>query len=325
MPRAEQGLVHIVRDFLDAHQLMERLFARPTAELRFEDLQELVGDSEASVLFRLKERCHELFRGDGASTTAADREALFDLAVGSLFHEAMSFRENFYQGQVYGPRVRELRERADPDSSPLFEEFEKILGAVDGRIREGREEAFALRDQTALQLRHMLALHADNGLLARFLVEHASDAETVFGLPFEELLAKIHGSAAAGYRRAGDSYLEGGHYTAALDAYQQAAALGEQDADLDARLSFSRGLAAYLDRDYATCVTQLERWADTGAEPTPDQVRLARGAIAGALPLAEEDGAAEVTAAATALLDRLAPLQGPDAAEGRASEAQPGG
>ena len=127
MPSAEQGLVHIVRDFLDAHQLMERLFRRPTEELRFEDLQELVGDGEASVLFRLKERCHDLFRGDGAANAAAaaaaDREALFDLAVGSLFHEAMSFRENFYQGRFYGPRVRELRERADPESARLFEEF----------------------------------------------------------------------------------------------------------------------------------------------------------------------------------------------------------
>ena len=307
MPSAEQGLVYIVRDFLDAHQLMGHLFSRPTEELRFEDLQELVGDSEASVLFRLKERCHELFRGDGASTSAPDREALFDLAVGSLFHEAMSFRENFYQGRVYGPRVRELQQRADPDSAKLFEEFEKILGAVDGRIAEGRDEAFALRDQTALQLRRLLALHAHNGLLARFLVEHSGEVTMVFGMPFEELIAKIHGSAAAGYRRAGDSYLEGGHYTAAHDAFERATALGEENSGLQAKLAFSRGLAAYLDRDHATCVSELERWADSDAEPTPYQIRLARSAIAGALPLAEEDGATDVTSAATALLGQLGP------------------
>jgi hypothetical protein len=305
MPRAEQGLVHIVRDFLDAHRLMGLLFARPTEELRFEDLQELVGDSEESVLFRLKERCHELFRGDGASTTAADREALFDLAVGSLFHEAMSFRENFYQGRVYGPRVRELRERADPDSARLFEEFEKILGAVDGRISEGRDEAFALRDQTALQLRRLLAVHSDNGLLARFLVEHSHDAEAVFELPFEELLRKIHGSAAAGYRCAGDSYLKGGHYIAAQGAFEQSAAAGEADPILWANLAFARGLAAYLNRDHATCVAELERWADAAPMPPDDQLRLARGAIAGALPLAQENGATDVTSAATLLLERL--------------------
>ncbi len=225
--------------------------------------------------------------------------------MGSLFHEAMSFRENFYQGRVYGPRVRELRERADPDASRLFEEFEKILGAVDGRIAEGRDESFALLNQTALQLRRLLALHADNGLLARFLVEHAPDAEEVFGLPFEELLGKIHGSAAAAYRRAGDSYLEGGHYTAAQGAYERAAELHATDSALSANLAFARGLAAYLDRDHATCVAELERWADAGAVASGDQVRLARGAIAGAVPLAEEDGASDITAAATALLERL--------------------
>ena len=43
---------------------------------------------------------------------ARRREVLFDLAVGSLFHEAMKFRENFYQREVYGPRVRALRDAA---------------------------------------------------------------------------------------------------------------------------------------------------------------------------------------------------------------------
>ena len=57
-----------------------------------------MGDGEDSVLFRLKERCHALFRGgEQPSEVVMRREALFDLAVGSLFHEAMKFRENLYQ------------------------------------------------------------------------------------------------------------------------------------------------------------------------------------------------------------------------------------
>ena len=55
MAGAEQSLVQIVRDFLDAHQLMHRLLSRTRDDLRFEELQELVGDNEASVLFRLKD------------------------------------------------------------------------------------------------------------------------------------------------------------------------------------------------------------------------------------------------------------------------------
>ena len=307
MQSAEQGLVHIVRDFLEAHRQMEAL-AGPSEALRFEDLQQLVGDSEASILYRLKERSHELFRMGGSGTPSAEREALFDLAVGSLFHEAMSLRENFYQGRVYGPRVRELRERADPEAARLFEEFERILDAAEARIEEGRDEALALRDQTALQLRRLLGLYPDNGLLARFLVEHADSVARVFGLAFEELLREIHGSAAAGYRQAGDSYLEGGHYVAAQRAYERA---DGPDPARAARLALSRGLAAYLARDHATCVEALTQWADTSEGRTPDLVRLARGALEGALPLAEEDGADAVLETARGLLERLdAPLPG---------------
>lgn len=283
---------------------MGRLFSRATDALRFEELQELVGDSEASVLFRLKERCHELFREHGSTPTLTDRETLFDLAVGSLFHEAMSFRENFYQREVYGPRVRALRERADADSTALFEEFEKILEAVEGRVSQGRDEAAALMDQTALQLRRLLELHARDGLVTRFLVEHAERAEAVFGVPFDELLEEIHGSAARGYQRAAESYVDGGHYAAAALAYARAADT-TQDPLIDAQGAFARGLAAYLDRDHATCVTELGCWAEANGELAPERIRLARGALTGAVPLAEEDGAADVVATASSLLARL--------------------
>ena len=93
---AHTGLVEVVRDFLEVHQLMRRIFAQfRSGELGFDELGELVSDDERSVLFRLKERCHALFRPGNGVRAATDREALFDLAIGSLFHEAMKFRENY--------------------------------------------------------------------------------------------------------------------------------------------------------------------------------------------------------------------------------------
>ena len=312
MAGAEQSLVQIVRDFLDAHQLMHQLLARARDDLRFEELQELVGDSEASVLFRLKERCHELFRVQDASETA-DREALFDLAVGSLFHEAMSLREDFYQREVYGPRVRALRERADADSAKLFDEFERILGTLEGRLLERRDEAFALVDETALQLRRLLVLHADDGLVARYLVEHADRAARVFGLSFEELLEKIHGSAWGGYACAGLSYLEGGHYRLAHAALDRAVALGGTAVDpgVPAGRSFSLALAAYLERDHATCISELLRWAEHPGEKPATQLALGRNAVAGAIVLAQEDDAQEVVASARRLAEQLGPEPAP--------------
>jgi hypothetical protein len=118
MTDVSADLVDIVRDLMAAHRTMKRLFARyRSGDLRFAELEELIGDAESSILFRLKGRCHALFRPrDPESAMSTRGEALFDLVVGSLFHEAMTFRENFYQQEIYGPRVRALRSGSEAEA-----------------------------------------------------------------------------------------------------------------------------------------------------------------------------------------------------------------
>jgi hypothetical protein len=178
----DAALADITREFLLAHRLMRRLFALYRKdELRFEELERLIGDDEHSVLFRLKGRCHGLFRREpGRRALAMRREALFDLAVGSLFHEAMKFRENFYQREVYGPRVRALRTESGAENEALFREFEKILAAVAQRLEEGLHESEALLVQTREQLALLLAEYHDNGFVVRCLIENRADVEVVF-------------------------------------------------------------------------------------------------------------------------------------------------
>jgi hypothetical protein len=101
------------------------------------------------------------------------REALFDLAVGSLFHEAMKFRENFYQREVYGPRVLALRSEAGEEEGALFDEFERIQEGVSARLEEGLIETEGLLERTVEQLRRLLAAHADDPLVARLLFVQA--------------------------------------------------------------------------------------------------------------------------------------------------------
>ena len=159
------GLVDIVREFLLAHRLLRRLFERHrSGELRFEDVQALAGDTEASVLFRLKERCHALFRAGGFDD-GLPRVALFDLAVGSLFHEAMKLRENFYQLEVYAPKVEAARRDAESGTEGLFEEFARILAASRDRLAEAFAESEALLEQTRRQFRVLLRAHRMNGLV----------------------------------------------------------------------------------------------------------------------------------------------------------------
>src|SRR5262249_1495221 len=181
----ETGLVDIAREFLLAHQQLRELFERHRrGVLRWEEVQRLVGDTESSVLFRLKERCHALFRArepgsESALPAASARVALFDLAVGSLFQERIKLRERFYQPGVYAPKVEALRSQAEPGAEGLFEEFARILAASRERVAEALAESEALLEQTRRQFRVLLAAHRGNGLVMRYLLENASLAEEV--------------------------------------------------------------------------------------------------------------------------------------------------
>jgi tetratricopeptide (TPR) repeat protein len=304
------GLVDIARDFVVAHRLTRRLLHRYRAgKLRFEEVKELVGDSEDSVLFRLKERCHVLFReAAGAIGVRMRREALFDLAVGSLFHEAMKFRENFYQRAVYGPKVRELRTQTGQDADELFREFEKILDAASVRLDEALQETEALLAQTLGQFRLLLEAHRSNGLVARYLIENAGLAEEVFGQDLDSLLTEVYGSPAQAYTLAVLSYLRSGYFAEGRLLLDRAIAHTGERADLLRFVAYAEGMAAYLDGRYPEAVESLTRWLDAG--PTAIEgsfAELAGAAMARVPHLVDEEERRTVGEAASRLAERIQP------------------
>jgi tetratricopeptide (TPR) repeat protein len=308
----DSGLVDIAREFLVAHQLTRRLFARyRRGELTFEEVDQLVKDGDESVLFRLKERCHALFRARGGPRTALGipREALFDLAVGSLFHEAMKFRENFYQRAVYGPKVRELRSQSGPEAEELFREFEKILEAAAVRLDEALQETEALLGQTASQFAMLLQAHAGNGLVTRYLLENHSLVEEVFGQDLDAFLSRVYGDAAQAYAEAAWSYLGSGYFSKARAAIDQALERDPDRADLRRLGAYADGMAAYLDGRYREALEHLERWvgAEPGAEES-DLASLAHAALGHVPHLVSEAERAAITPAAARLAERLQPL-----------------
>jgi hypothetical protein len=303
-------LVEIVRTFLAAHRTMERLLTQFRAdELRFAQLQELIGGDESSILFRLKERCHALFRPrDAESAMAMPRETLFDLAVGSLFHEATKFRENFYQREIYGPRVRALQTESGKESDAFFREFEKILGKVSERLTDGLHETETLLRQTRDQLRVLLAERPENGFVVRYLIENQELVEEVFAIPFDTLLTEIAGSAAAGFELAGRSYLDSGFYRRAAGALAAAIERGGGTEDLERTLEYARGMTAYLAGDYEECVARLSQWFESSGERDPALVEIARVAVSKIDQIAEGDDRERVSAQAALLVERLGPV-----------------
>jgi hypothetical protein len=309
MTDVSSDFVEIVRTFLVAHRTTKRLFDQyRRGELQFARLQELIGGDESSILFRLKERCHALFRPrDAESAMVTRREALFDLAVGSLFHEAMKFRENFYQREVYGPQVRALRSESAEDSDAFFREFEKILETVSNRLAEGLQETEILIEQTRDQLRVLLAEQPQNGFVVRYLIESRELVEEVFGIPLDTLLAEITGTAAAGFELAGRSYLNSGFYRRAGTAFSAAIERRGKAKDLHRLLQYANGMAAYLAGDYGVCVARLEEWFDGRGENEAALLDIARVAVAKIDQLAEGESRERVTAEAAALVERLGP------------------
>ena len=307
----DAALADITREFLSAHRLMQRLFALYRSdELRFEELESLVGDDEHSVLFRLKGRCHALFRREpGRRAPAMQREALFDLAVGSLFHEAMKFRENFYQREVYGPRVRALRTESGAENKELFREFEKILAAVAQRLEEGLHESEALLVQTREQLALLLAEYRDNGFVTRCLIENRADVEAVFEEGLGALLALIHGDAATGHRAAGRSYLASGYFAEAEAAFEDARAGGGGGAEVDRLSAYARGMTAYLAGDYASSVGFLAQWLETAPSEDAPLAGLAHAVVAKLGVLAQGEDRARIVAKAGRLLEAVSRLR----------------
>jgi len=305
------GLVEITRDFLTAYRLtrnVEKEFRAGT--LGFDEVKRLIGDDEGSCLYRLKERCHAFFRpSEEVGSIAMRREALFDLAVGSLFHEAMKFRESFYQREVYGPKVRALKTNAAADAGELFREFEKILAAAQARAEESLQEMEALLVQTRTQFVGLLWTHRDNGLIARYLCGHHAEVAELFPDGLDALLAQVYEDAAEGYAAAAHSFLESGFFEEADAALQEALTRRSSQLQLPRLRDYAQGMAAYLAGDYAAAVAALARWLK--AEPEVGERRYAALAYAalshlGSFLVAEKDEALQ--GAAAALAQRLKPL-----------------
>jgi hypothetical protein len=301
------NLVELVRDFLSAEQALRAVIAGQRAgQLGFRDVQRLVDDSESSALFRVKERCHALFRG-GDSHAPSARQALFDLAVGSLFHEAMKLRENLYQVEVYGPRIRALRKAGDAGATELLAEFERLLTATEQRLGEAFNETEALLDHTRAQFRHLLRELREEVLIARTLFASRTAVEQVFAGGIDALFAEVYGSAADGYVAAARSFLTSAYFEEAIEALVEAERrTPDRREDLRDLASYAEGMQAFVKGDFKTSLTSLARWADSSPPSEMKQFAdLALSALARLPQLVEERDRASSSAAAAEIIRKL--------------------
>jgi hypothetical protein len=275
--------VQLLREFLAAHMEFTALFeARSSEDISFASVRALVGGDDQSVLYRLKERSHALFRSDGSHLSqAVRREALFDLAIGSLFHEAMKLREGLYQREVYAPRLASLKVASSQDSDELLDEFERILGKGASRLDEVVAEIRILLSQTRDQLRRLLIERAPDRVVTRYLLRRRDAVSEIFPEGFEGLLGAMHGEVGSGLVEAALSFLESAYFVEASQTLREAARCGgSPQPAIQGLLLYADGMQAFLDGDYSASLTALEAWVDLGgAEGERAFARLAATAL----------------------------------------------
>ena len=260
----EQQLAQIVRDFMEAYALASRIGERLSEQdLEFHEVQRLVGDSEESALYRLKEETHALFRFDETSSAQGlQAEELFDLSVGALFHEAMKFREGYYLTATYRPRLEQMIAEGRA-AGHLLQGFLRVLEAGQQRMSESAQESRELFNETRDQLLALLEQIAPNSAIARSLVDDPVRTEQVFNTSLEALLESVFGSAERGYQLALEGLIASGHYTEAVQLLERGE-LRKLDGFCTAARHFARGMERHYEGDAQATLQHFSRWVEHG-------------------------------------------------------------
>ena len=241
----ERKVMEIVRSFLLAFLAFRRLHGEyQKGSLRFSDLARFVDDRGQSVLFALKENCHSLFRGSDAGFS--EKEQVFDLIVGTLFHLAMKLREDLYQLEFYGPKFTRLSEKEETpqDSRGMFRQFQDLISRARKALHEEMEEMDHLFQEVLPPFQDLLREYRENGLLLRFLLEEKELLREVWGeKALETLLEKLYGpDSAQPDRLAGESYFESAFYPQATQAFARALIKNPGDEEIQFLHHLSRGM-----------------------------------------------------------------------------------
>lgn len=266
MKKADQKnwiILEIVRDYLYAYIQFRSIYEQYKARtLSFDDVEKFVTDKEPTPpLFHLKESCHMLFRYQ--EEECSDEEKLLDLAVGSIFHEAMKIRENLYLLEVYKPRYLQIRRRreASDHESNLLQEFIKIGKRTEKRLAESIAETRRLLRDTLKQLAHLLPRYKENPVLMRFLLHNKELLQQAFGKRkgLQIIADMFPGGLGEAYEVEGRGYLASEHYDLAAEFFNHALKYRSGDHILKNLYLYARGMDGYYKNRYPDTLRSFHR------------------------------------------------------------------
>ena len=230
--------------------------------LRFSDVGNWVDDKGKSILYDLKEQCHSLFRHTGKGPLHKN-EWLLDLAIGSIFHEAMKLRENLYQAEAYRPKYLEYQSKAgkSPHEKEYLQGFARIIDRAEQGVKDGMEETATLFRYVMTQLKDFFKENAKNRFLVRFLLEHQTLLQRVYGRKGtrEIFMGMFKNGLLGAFDLAGRSYLQSGHYDLSASCFSKASGLDPQNRELQFYLNLSLGMKAYYKNAYSRALAYFAK------------------------------------------------------------------
>jgi hypothetical protein len=307
----ERTLIEIVRGLLLSEIAFQGIFKKYKKDsLRFTDIRDWVDDQGQSLLFTLREQSHSLFRQMGKGSFHR-REWLLDLAIGSIFHEAMKLRENIYQLKVYQPKYLQYQGRMGktPYEKSYLEQFKRIIAKAEQSVTEGMVETRSLFRDTMAQLMDFFKENARNPFLVRFLLENQALLRRVYGPQrtkqvFENMFPDGYLDAC---RIAGESYLLSEHYDLSAIHLSEALKSAPRDRNLQFLLDFSFGMNAYYHNAYPRVLSHFTKLLALRpeAKEKKDYLKKAEEICHKISSEAKEEGHPEEATAARSVAERI--------------------
>jgi tetratricopeptide (TPR) repeat protein len=259
----DRKILEMIRGLFLAQIAFQEIFKKyKRRQLHFSDVEHWVDDRGQSLLYLLKEHCHDIFR---FTTTDSfhRKEWLLDLAIGSIFHEAMKLRENIYQLEVYRPQYLQYKLKAGKTvyEQDYLKQFEKIMLRAEQGLTEGMEETRSLFQDAKAHLLDFFKASSENPYLVRFLLEHQSLLGKVYGAKrAREIFHLLFETGFLGANLvAGQSYLESEHYDLSTLYFLKALKLNPRHLVLQFLLNLSQGMDAYYRNDYPKALSYFSK------------------------------------------------------------------
>jgi len=177
-------------------------------------------------LFHLKNNTHFAFRHNPEGSL--DREHLFDLIIGSIFHESLHLKEYIYTLESYEPKYRLLEKQYLKRTDSYQDEFLKYSRGI---LKEAKEnlpkkaiEVKSLFEDALSLLENMLKKYRTNKRLIRCLYMEREILNSTYGKNGLQNLYRFmyKGGAMEGFYRVGASFLKDGFYEPAAKAFEEA-------------------------------------------------------------------------------------------------------